>query len=272
MRRLWLFCVTCLLGACAGAPAPLPAPTAAAATASIEIAPGLIAHPVPGVRAWRIEDVAPISANAMLLLTADGTPILTDTPWTPGATETLLAWIKTRFGRLPALATVGHFHLDAAGGLSALQAAGVPVIASTATAALMAKRGESMRKSLAKSYGAAFLGWQVALPVAPVAIETRISRTVGGEAVEIIFPGPGHAPDNLVVWFPAQRVLFGGCLIKGGTSIGNLGDANLDTYADAVRSLLPLDPAVVVGGHGPRTDPGQLQTTIDLAEAAAAAR
>jgi hypothetical protein len=33
--------------------------------------------------------------------------------------------------------------------------------------------------------------------------------------------------------------------------------------------LLPLGARIVVGGHGPRTDPGQLQHTIDLAEAAA---
>lgn len=270
MRCLVLFCLAFALAACGGAPSPTA--SAALIEAPIKIAPGLIAHRVPGVRAWRIEDVEPISANAMVILTADGTPILTDTPWTPGATEALLAWIKTTFGRLPALATIGHFHLDAAGGLGALQAAGVPVVVSQATAKLMSARGESMRKSLAKDFGAAFTGWQVATPGSPVAIETRIIRTVGGEPLEIIFPGHGHAPDNVVVWFPVQRVLFGGCLIKGGKSIGNLNDANLDTYAGAVRTLLALDPAVVVGGHGPRTDPGQLQTTIDLAEAAAAKR
>lgn len=264
MRTLSLVCLALSLIGCAGAPVGPNAP--------ITIAPGLIAHPVPGVEAWRIEDVAPISANAMVILTADGTPILTDTPWTPAATEKLLAWIKAKFGRLPAVATIGHFHLDASGGLGALQAAGVPVIVSQATADLMAARGDYMREGLAKEYGAAFTGWTVAAATNPIAIEQRISRTIGGDEVEIIFPGHGHAPDNLAVWFPRQRVLFGGCLIKGGTSIGNLNDANLDTYAGAVRSLLALNPKVVVGGHGPRTDPGQLQTTIDLATEAAAKR
>lgn len=232
------------------------------------IGPDLIAHPVPGVRAWRIEHVKPISANALVVLMADGTPVLTDTPWTPAATRQLLNWVETRFGQPPALATIGHFHLDASGGLGVLQEAGIKVIVSAHTARLMAARGEGMRKHMVKSHGAAFDGWTVPVAQNALPVATRRRLVVGGEPIEVIFPGHGHAPDNTVVWFPHQKLLFGGCLIKGGKSIGYLGDANLPTYADAVRSLLPLGAKTVVGGHGPRTDPGQLKHTIDLAEAA----
>ena len=32
--------------------------------------------------------------------------------------------------------------------------------------------------------------------------------------MEVFYPGPGHAPDNVVVWVGRERLLFGGCLLK----------------------------------------------------------
>ena len=42
--------------------------------------------------------------------------------------------------------------------------------------------------------------------------------------------------------FPARRLLFGGCLIKTGHTIGNTADADLGHWEAAVRSLERLQP------------------------------
>ena len=53
-----------------------------------------------------------------------------------------------------------------------------------------------------------------------------LERTVGGTQVRVIYPGAAHAPDNIVTFFPESGVLFGGCLVKSGDDLGNLGDAD----------------------------------------------
>ena len=220
---------------------------------------------LPGTPAWLVNHAAPIPANSLVFVTADGTPVLADTPWTPTATQDLLDWVTVRFGRPPALATISHFHLDAAGGIGTLRAAGVPVVASTETARLLAARGDRMRAELAREHGRAFAGWVVAAPDVLFAPADGYAARIGGTEVRVVFPGHAHAPDNVVTWFPASGVLFGGCLVKGGPDLGYLGDANVPTYPAAVDRLLALRPRVVVPGHGARTDPEQLAHTRALA-------
>jgi glyoxylase-like metal-dependent hydrolase (beta-lactamase superfamily II) len=95
---------------------------------------------------------------------------------------------------------------------------------------------------------------------------------LGGEEVRVIFPGPGHSPDNLVVWFPARRLLFGGCLIKGARAIGFTGHADLDRWPAAIDRLRPLGPRVVVPGHGPVGGPELFELTAAVVRDAALAR
>lgn len=49
------------------------------------------------------------------------------------------------------------------------------------------------------------------------------------------YPGKGHSADNIVVWLPQYKVLFGGCLVKS-LDYGGLGSTT--------------DAEVIVPGHG----------------------
>ena len=88
-----------------------------------------------------------------------------------------------------------------------------------------------------------------------------------------LLPGAAHAPDNLVVWLPHNRILAGGCMIRSATdtSPGYLGDASLATWADSVRAVQRRSPdiALVVPGHGAPGPSSLLDHTIDLVRAAA---
>lgn len=226
----------------------------------------LSARPLDDAPAWIITQKEPISANSLVFLTSDGSPILADTPWTPAATRELLDWVALRFGRLPALATVSHFHFDAAGGIGALLEAGVRVVMSTETARLLAERGPSMQVALAEEYGLDFEGWVTPEQTETFRPEDGRSERIGGTDLRVIFVGAAHSPDNIVTWFPESGVLFGGCMVKGGDSLGYLGDADLETYPAAVQALQRLDPRIVVPGHGIRTDAEQLGNTLRLLE------
>jgi glyoxylase-like metal-dependent hydrolase (beta-lactamase superfamily II) len=233
---------------------------------STRIGRNLSTQPLDGVPAWIVTHEEPISANSLVLVADDGSPILADTPWTPAATRELLDWVVLRFGRLPVLATVSHYHLDAAGGIGPLLEAGVRVVASTDTARLLAERGPSMQSTLAEQHGSDFTGWSAPQPNETFRPGDGHSVRIGGTAVQVIFPGAAHSPDNVVTWFPETRILFGGCMVKGGDSLGYLGDADLETYPAAVQALRELSPRIVVPGHGDRTDVAQLDNTLRLVE------
>ena len=95
----------------------------------------------------------------------------------------------------------------------------------------------------------------------------------GGIHYEVLYPGPGHTRDNIVVYYPDAKVLFGGCLIRPGGSdnLGNTADADVVHWAEAVRNVAAAfpDAEIVIPSHGPMGGRELLDHTIALAEAAA---
>ena len=78
------------------------------------------------------------------------------------------------------------------------------------------------------------------------------TATVG--SVEVLYPGAGHAPDNIMVWLPEQKILYGGCAIRelATDSLGNTADGDLASWPKAIK--LAQDrystAEVVIPGHG----------------------
>jgi metallo-beta-lactamase class B len=146
---------------------------------------------------------------------------------------------------------VTHAHEDRTGGVAALPEAAT-IHARTATVELAADQG--------RTFSAATLSDEESLQLA-------------GGRIETFFPGAGHTADNIVVWLPEQRLLFGGCFIKsmGATDLGNVADADLASWRLAVQRVRErhAEPAVVVPGHGALGGPELLAHTAALLEAAA---
>jgi hypothetical protein len=71
-----------------------------------------------------------------------------------------------------------------------------------------------------------------------------------------------------VVYFPTRGILFGGCMIKGGHTIGNTADADLGHWEAAVQSVEGLGARVVVPGPGPVGGPELFQNMIAVVRAA----
>jgi glyoxylase-like metal-dependent hydrolase (beta-lactamase superfamily II) len=148
-----------------------------------------------------------------------------------------------------------HFHLDGTGGNEAYRELGVTTYASEQTQRLLAERGVLVQKDAAEGFGDSEKRRILAMKV--VAAEKTFSArdglvfSFGGEAVQVIYPGPAHAPDNTLVFFPKRSLLFGGCMIKSSRSIGYIGHADLEHWEAAVEVARRLHPTVVVPGHGP---------------------
>jgi len=244
------------------------------AAQEVPIAAGLSALPL-GEDAWVVTSDAPWPANVLVVRMADGTIVLADTPPTEKWTAALLDWIDRRFAPRALVAVNSHYHIDAAGGNRVLRERGIPIWGSALTAELVRSRAagilEELRRS-AKGTDDEGLFDQTDLVAPDHLIPDGISETLelGAQRVEILDPGPAHSPDNVAVWFPDQRILFGGCMVKASTGAGYLGDASLDHWPQALNTLRALEATWIVPGHGRRFDPGVLDLTEEVVRKAAA--
>lgn len=168
------------------------------------------------------------------LIVNDGAQLLLiDTAWGTEPTRQLLDWIDRELQKPIALVIPTHFHDDRIGGWPVLAARAIPLAASPQT--LQLAEAEHITA------------------IHDPALDTL---TVGGAVrigpVEVFSPGPGHSPDNLVVWVPSHDLLFGGCAVKSMTSgIGNIADADLSQWPASIRRIQLRYPQIetVVPGH-----------------------
>ena len=98
-------------------------------------------------------------------------------------------------------------------------------------------------------------------------LQDGLELEFGDETVQVFYPGPAHTPDNVVVYFPDRKLLFGGCMIIRWDQIGNRSDADLDSWPVSVKSLSQFDVNILVPGHGDRLDPALIEDTLQLLDA-----
>lgn len=190
------------------------------------------------------------------LVVVDGADaLLVNTGWGPDAdasTDAILGDVTVRTGARVRRAVVSHHHDDSVGGVGALRRAGIPMIGTTRIAELMDAAGRGRPDSVLA--GEAGTAWTV---------------RYGDREAEVFFPGAGHTADNVVVYVPEARVLFGGCLIRPGEddTLGNTADASVDEWAESVarvRERYRGRVDIVVPTHGAPAGPELLDHTIRL--------
>ncbi|MCA9796940.1 MAG: subclass B1 metallo-beta-lactamase [Candidatus Eremiobacteraeota bacterium] len=222
MTRNWLFLLLfCLLRPLAAAP--------------IKLDPDLeLEQPWPHVflqRSWmQVEGFGRVECNGLVYV-VEGKALVIDTPGSAALCEKLLDWLESQ--RLEVCGVVvGHTHQDSMGGLEVFQRRGLPSYASFATIELARKQGK---------------------PVPSIGFDQQLSIAVGSRTVRCLYPGRGHSFDNVVTYLPAERVLFGGCLLKAqGAGKGYLGDADVVAWPTTVATVRQAfaDAQFVVPGHG----------------------
>ena len=110
----------------------------------------------------------------------------------------------------------------------------------------------------------------VFLPETQYTFEGDTTFNVSQTVFETFYPGAGHSSDNIVVYFPNDKILVGGCFIKSveAEDLGNLSDANIGMWPIAAKTLIRKYPKVktVIPGHQKIT-PGKkaLKHTLKLA-------
>jgi len=213
----------------------------------------------------------PWEANSLAVVSEDHL-VLVDSPYTPQVTQEILDWMATQVGAKQTQAINTHFHLDNLGGNQYLIEQDIPVYGSDMTVQLLEERGQAsldqtvdwLRDEADPRYAEAFADLILVPPSVVFNIHNGLKLEFGGETLQVVYPGPGHSPDNVVVYFPDRKLLFGGCLIIGWDGIGNTSDADLQAWSGSVRPLAQFELGIVVPGHGERLDPELLDHTLAI--------
>ena len=182
-----------------------------------------------------------------LVVTNGHQAIIIDTPWSNDDTKKLLLWMSEKGFKVEAAIST-HFHEDRTAGIDFLNSKSIPTYTSELTNEILLREGKPTATNV-------FHGSEY---------------SIFEGLVEVIYPGAGHTKDNLVVWLPEKKILFGGCLVRSleWQGLGNIGDAYVNNWADSIRKIKSMYTRIstVVPGHGKIGDVSILDHTIRLAE------
>lgn len=190
---------------------------------------------------------ARVPSNGLLVRDGDRL-LLIDTAWGERPTEQLLDWVEVHLGLPITTAVITHSHHDRIGGGAALERRGIEILAHPLTRRFAAEHGQP-------------------IPGAIEALDAAGGRAALGP-VELFYPGPAHTRDNLMVWLPGPRILFGGCAVRAAeaTSAGNVTHADTEAWPRAMERALARYGSAdrVVPGHGAVGGPELLRHTRSL--------
>ncbi|MBN2071641.1 MAG: subclass B2 metallo-beta-lactamase [Candidatus Krumholzibacteriota bacterium] len=193
---------------------------------------------------WICEDTFYARENSIVYIGSEYVTVVGAT-WTP-ETAKLLANEISKITSSKIMEVVNtNYHPDRAGGNAYWKSSGAKVVSTQMTYDLLKSDWESV------------VEWtRQAIPEYPSLPLVLPTETHSGDfelqegRVRVMYLGQSHTPDGILVYFPREKVLFGGCMLK--KHLGNMSFANLDEYPKTLEKLkdLGLDIKTIVAGHG----------------------
>lgn len=188
-----------------------------------------------------------IPAHGMYLLTDSGA-VLFDTPWDTTQFQPLLDSIKLKHNKNVTICIATHWHSDRTEGLEYYRKQGIKTYTTTLTDKFSRENNKKRAEFL---------------------MTKDTIFNVGQYSFEVYYPGGGHTEDNIIVWFSKEKILYGGCLIKGAEAknLGYLGDANISEYETTLKNVARKcpDPDFIIISHHDWTNKNSLKHSIKLA-------
>ena len=177
------------------------------------------------------EDFGKVDCNGMLVKDKDEV-IVFDTPADSAGAAELISWVTHKLNAKIAAVVATHFHFDCVGGLNEFHKMKIPSYAYFKTIEFTKEKGFNVPQN---------------------GFKDSLILNVGSKKVEVKFLGEGHTIDNVIGYFPAENIMFGGCLIKElGAGKGNLEDANVAEWSKTIGNVKKAYPSVklIIPGHG----------------------
>lgn len=185
-------------------------------------------------------------SNGMIII-KDGEGIMIDTPMDDEKTKVLTEYVERNFKVKFTKLIIGHYHSDCMGGINYIHKRGIKSICGSPT------------YKKCKAY-------KLTMPVQ--SFKKYLQIDLNGLILECRYLGGGHTEDNIVVYIPEKKILFGGCLIKSANSkgLGNTADADIGQWDITVQKVIDTYGSckTVIPGHGKYGGPELLSHTVKL--------
>jgi glyoxylase-like metal-dependent hydrolase (beta-lactamase superfamily II) len=167
---------------------------------------------------------------SVFLVTSDG--IIATDPVSPDAARWLQKELKVRFNSSVKYLIYSHDHRD--------HIAGGEVFAPQATVIAHQKTR------------AAIIGERRPTAVPDITFTDRMTVTLGGKSVELIYLGLSHSDNMIVMHFPEERAVYTVDFISvKSLPYKNFSDAYFPEWIQAVEKVEAMDFDILVPGHGP---------------------
>jgi metallo-beta-lactamase class B len=187
-------------------------------------------------------------ANGMYLVSDEGV-LLIDTPWDTTQFQPLLDSIYLKHQQKVILCIATHSHEDRTAGLKYYTEKGIKTYTSHQTDSILNRYNEA-RATFTFTKDTVF--------------------NLGQYSFQTFYGGPGHTPDNIVIWFENQKILYGGCLIKSleANNLGYLVDAVPESWGSTLELIMNTfgQANFVIPGHQSWENPLSVQHTQKLVE------
>lgn len=191
------------------------------------------------------ESFGRVECNGMIVENENET-IVFDTPVDDKSSAELIVWIKNKLNSKINAVIATHFHDDCVGGLKEFDKNKIPSYANNKTIELTKNNNFNIPQN---------------------GFDGQLILMVGNQKVYAEFFGEGHTKDNIIGYFPEEKAMFGGCLIKEMEATkGYLGDANINDWSETVKKIRAKynDAKIIIPGHGNAGGTELLDYTIQL--------
>ncbi len=189
-----------------------------------------------------------VPANGMYLVTGNGV-VMFDTPWDTTQFQPLLDSIQIKHNKSVVMCFATHWHSDKTAGLEYYRQQRIKTYTTSLTDELSKKNNKKRAEFL-------------------MAKDTVFN--LGQYSFETYYPGEGHTVDNIVIWFKKEKILYGGCLIKGADdeNLGYLGDANVTAYASTLKNVRAKcrNPKFIIIAHSDWKNINSLKHSLLMAK------
>ena len=187
-------------------------------------------------------------SNAGFVVTPGGV-VVVDALGSPILAKKLIAEIKKITPQKVVALIVSHYHADHVYGLQEFKKIGATIYAQGEGRNYLSSETAKQRLIASRIDFAPWVNPNTKLISADVWIDQKLKLTIGGIDFFISRVGPAHAPEDLIVYVPSEKVLFAGDLVFRGR-IPFVGNADSKGWLAALDEIEKLNPNLVIPGHG----------------------
>ena len=187
-------------------------------------------------------------SNAGFVVTPKGVVVI-DALGSPVLAQKLIQEIRKVTKQKIVAVVLTHYHADHVYGLQEFKRLGATIYAQRDGLNYLASETAKQRLIASRIDFAPWVNENTRLVPADVWIDQSKTIMVGGVDFQISRVGPAHAPEDLIVFIPSEKVLFAGDLVFRGR-IPFVGNADSRGWMSALDEIQKQNPKIVVPGHG----------------------